>query len=129
MSTPRILVEGGPVDIRSKRVLAAFVGLMIGAGSVLGWVAFEAFHASSDIHTAIEQVKRSRLEAAMRTCTESDKHHATAKAGIELLLRQTTPHNHALKEGAQQHYLLEEFVTAIAPYYDCKVRVKELMRP
>jgi hypothetical protein len=126
---PRFLVEGGPVDRRTRHILAILVGLMIGVGSVLGWVAVEALHASRNAHFAIEQVKASRIEATRRTCLESNEHHATAKLGIEALARKITPEASSPAAALQNREILYEFVEAIAPHYDCAVRVRELTAP
>jgi hypothetical protein len=128
MSTPRILVEGGPVDVRTKHILAALLGLLIGAAIAIGGLAVTALKASHDAHLAIQAVKNSRREATLRTCEEDNEHHRIALVGVErLALKITAGRTPAEVRAAKQ--TLDEFAEALAPSYDCAARVRLLTKP
>lgn len=125
--SPRILVEGGPVDLRLKHLVAVLAGLIVGLLVALIVLFTIAITASRDAHRATLAVRQSRIDATRRTCQEANEHHQTAKVGIEALaLKTTPPRNSTVKEAAAQHMLLEAFVAALAPSYNCSVRVAEL---
>jgi hypothetical protein len=124
MGTPRILVEGGPVDLRLKRLTAVLVGLIVGLLIALIVLFTISIKASRSAHEAMLAVRQSRINATYRTCREANERHLTAKIGIEAIVRKTAPH----KQSPKQHVLLEMFVTALAPSYNCPQRVAELAR-
>jgi len=130
MSSPRILVEGGPVDVRSKHLVAALVGLVVGLTVAIIVLFTVALHAAHDAHIAIQTVKKSRIEATERTCREANERHATAQTGIEALARRvTSPRAEGLATVRRQREEINAFVNALVPSYDCAVRVRELTRP
>jgi hypothetical protein len=130
MAVPgRILVEGGPVDVRSKRLIAAILGFVLGYGLIVGILVVVALNASQDAHEAIRSVKASRVEAIRLTCREDNEHHKNAKRGLAVLVVQTETHKPTHAQIKRQEFLLGEFVQAFAPSYNCKLRVKELTKP
>jgi hypothetical protein len=124
MGTPRVLFEGGPNDVRTKRLAAGLWGFATGVTIALVLIFSLVLHAVHSTHTLIRDIEVSRLEAVRRTCEEANDRHATAKKGIELLAR-TSGHANTPAE----HRLLETFVEALDPRYDCAQRVRGLTGP
>jgi hypothetical protein len=133
MSAPRILVEGGPADVRTKQLVAAFAGFAVGITVAVIVLFAVAFHAAHDAHVAAKlanrtamEVAASRREATARKCAEEDERHLQAKHGLEALAVKTEPHTLSRKAGER---IINEFTQAVAPFYECKARTQELLRP
>lgn len=124
-----MLVEGGPAHRRINRVLAILVGVVIGGGFGLAFVGYSALHAAHDAHEAINEVKASRVVAAETSCVEANERHVTASVGLAALAARTSPKNPTLAQAKARKVVLDAFVNALAPSYDCKARVKQLTRP
>jgi predicted translin family RNA/ssDNA-binding protein len=103
--------------------------VLIGVLPVLGWIGVEAFHAAHDGHLAIIEVKQSRRNSVLLSCREANERHKTAQAGLESLAAKTNPKHPTLAQAKARKQVLNEFVEALAPQYDCDKRVRELTRP
>jgi|HubBroStandDraft_5_1064220.scaffolds.fasta_scaffold01601_8 hypothetical protein len=129
VSEARVLVEGGPVHRRINRVLALIIGGLIGILPVLGWIGVEAYTASHDAHEAIVEVKNSRRNSVLLSCEESNSRHHHALIGLEILVaKQGKPNPTAIEKKTNQAIVIA-FVEALAPKYNCALRVRELTKP
>jgi hypothetical protein len=123
MSTePRVLVAGGPVERRLNHILAAMIGVMIGGGLGIGGTAVIALKAAHD-------VKASRVRSAEISCGEANERHKTAKVGLEALAARTESQHRTPTELRARRVILDDFVSALAPSYDCAKRVRTLTKP
>lgn len=128
-SEARVLIEGGPVHRRINRMLALIIGGLIGILPVLGWIGVEAYYASHDAHEAIVEVKNSRRNSVLLSCEESNNRHHHALIGLEILVsKQGKPNPTAIEKKTNQAIVIA-FVEALAPKYDCALRVRELTKP
>lgn len=74
----------------------------------------------------IKQEARQRANAIRTSCHEANDRHATAKIGLEALAAKT-PAQPGQSE-KQREVVVDEFVNALAPMYNCDKRVKELTK-
>lgn len=124
----RILIEGGPFWTRTNRLIAVALGAVVGLLVAVVVLFVVAVDAAQDAHRAVHAVQAGRVEAVRQTCEEANMRHVVARAGIERLVQETTPRNRVLAQAAREHVLLEAFVQALVPAYDCEQRVRELTR-
>jgi hypothetical protein len=129
MPESHLLVEGGPVHRRVGRWLAVLTGLVIGIGFGAGAIGIVALTAAKDAHQAVREVKDARAHAIVQVCREANERHDTALAGLTVLAVSSAPKNPTLAEAAQRKQVLLAFVNALAPAYDCALRVREQTKP
>jgi hypothetical protein len=129
ISEARVLVEGGPVHRRINRMLALIIGGLIGILPVLGYVGVEAYNASKNAHEAIVEVKSSRRNSVLLSCEESNNRHHHALIGLEILVAKQGKPNPTSLEKKTNKAIVIAFVEALAPKYNCALRVRELTKP
>jgi hypothetical protein len=119
---PRLLVAGGPVERRVNHILAAVVGVMIGGGLGIGGTAIIALKAA-------HEVKTSRVRSVQISCREANERHVSAQVGLRSLVAKTARRHQSAAEAKKTREIVDAFVNALAPSYDCAERVKMLTKP
>lgn len=76
-----------------------------------------------------QAIKASRIRAVQVSCREANERHVIAQKGLEALAARTAPRNPTLAQAKQRKAVLNAFVDALAPTYDCQRRVQELATP
>lgn len=90
----------------------------------------EARSASRLALSATEEIRSSRSNSILLSCEEQNERHVVARAGLEALAQRTRPKRSPSRaEAKEQARVLELFVEAVAPKYDCAARLRQLTRP
>lgn len=77
----------------------------------------------------INEIKSSRKKSILISCREGDEHNRQARLGLEALVAKRSNKHFDKQEESTNKIVINEFVNAIAPYYNCSVRVRELTEP
>jgi hypothetical protein len=98
------------------------------ASSQAQTAAHEAKQAAEDSSTAISEVKQSRKDTIINTCNEANERHITAEQGVLALVTQQHRATHTPAKAGETK-LLDAFVQALVPHYNCARRVAEQTKP
>lgn len=112
--------------VRWGRRTTALLVLMLIAWLALGVKSLEN---SSQGKTLAQEIVASRHKGVLISCRESNERHMQAKLGIEVLAKRSAPAPHTRLERLTQEQLIDGFVNALVPSYNCAERVAKFAKP